>query len=131
MTNADTDEDSLRKVLPMLKVLQGGKGTSDGGGINWLNGLKKGTAFTCKAQNDKSEKLYVYIIAFKYERSVVLVDGFDNNHRFAVDPEMFCKRYNWWETIGQEEDQPPKEIEDGSNRTVQPGSVADDVGPEA
>lgn len=132
MTNTETTEDeALRKVTPMLRVLQGGKGSS-GGGINWLNGLRKGTAFSCKDQNDKSEMLEVYIIAFKYDRTVVLVDGFRNDHRFAVDPEVFCKRYNWWETIGNEEEgTPPEGDNSGSNRTVQPGPVADDAGPEA
>lgn len=128
MTNTETtEEDALRKVTPMLRVLQGGKGSS-GGGINWLNALRKGTAFSCKSQNDKSEKLEVYIIAFKYDRTVVLVDGFRNDHRFAVDPEVFCKRYNWWETIGQEEDVSPEGDSNGSSRTVHQGTLADDAG---
>lgn len=127
MTNAETtDEEALKKVIPMLRLMKGGKGPPESGGINWLNGLAKGTAFSCK-RKDNSEALEVYIIAFKYDRTIVLVDGFHNERRFAVDPEDFCKKCSYWETIGTEEaGTQPIGVEDDT-RTIRPSELDNDV----
>lgn len=90
--------------VPMtkLKVITGGKGPpTTTGGVNWLNGLPRGTAFSCKKKG-YPDFLEIYIVAFKYEKTIILVDGFKTDNRFAVDPEEFSKKYIYWETVGEE-----------------------------
>src|SRR6267378_7697409 len=100
-------------VYPMLRLMRGGKGPPESGGVNWLNGLDKGTAFSCKRKGN-TDNLEIYIIAFKYDRTIILVDGLNNNHRIPVDPEDFCKKYIYWETIGKEEVvEPPVGVDNG------------------
>lgn len=130
MTVTEVLEEAGLKVTkyPHLRLLSGGGNPPENGGINWLNGLPQGTAFTCKKNGSKWE-LELFIVAFKYQRSIVLVDAF-NQGRFAIDPEEWCKRYTYWETIGREETGIPSEGEnDGSEGTVQSGTVGDDAGP--
>jgi len=110
-----------------LRLLRGGKGPPlNTGGINWLNGLDKGTCFSCKKKGN-DDVLEVLIIAFKYNKTVILVNAFHSENRFAVDPEAFCKKFSLHEVIGKEEqEEPAKEIKDGSAGTVQSGRVPDD-----
>src|SRR6266404_8541526 len=116
------------EVIPFtgLRLMRGGKGPPESGGINWLRGLKQGTAFSCKKKGNV-DFLEIYIAAFKHEKTVILVNGLDNNHRFAIDPEDFCKKYTLFEILGEEEDKPPVEKEDDSVRTVRSGIVENDV----
>lgn len=127
MINVKPTDEERKMSKPQLKLLTGGKEPpSTTGGVNWLNGLARGTAFSCKKRN--SDDVFIFVIAFKYERTIVLVDGFHSENRFAVDPEVFSKKHDYWETVGTEEEaQPPKEIEHDSDRTVSHGRVADDV----
>lgn len=136
MVTLENIPDEVEKVLrgtkyPHLRVLSGGGNPPIGGGINWLNGLEKGTAFTCK-QKGKTEELEFFIIAFKYDRSIILVGAMDQSIRRVVDPEEFCKKYNYWETIAKEEaGEQPEGVDDGSREgTIQPSSVEDDAGPQ-
>lgn len=109
-----------------LRVMRGGKGPPLGGGINWLNGLEKGTAFTCKRKGN-SDTLDFFVIAFKYDRSIILVSALDNNQRFVVDPEDFCKKYSFHELIAKEEaQQEPEGVSDGNGTQVRSGGVVDD-----
>jgi hypothetical protein len=109
-----------------LRLLRGGKGPPlNTGGINWLNGLDKGTCFSCKKKGN-DDVLEVLIVAFKYDKTVILVNAFHSENRFAVDPEVFCKKFSLHEVIGKEEQElPAKEIEDGSSGTVQSGGIPD------
>lgn len=133
MVTLENVPEEVEKVLkgtryPHLRLLSGGGNPPKSGGINWLNGLDKGTAFTCKK---KGEEIYlkVYIIAFKYERSIVLVDAFNPSDRFGVDPAEWSKKYSYWETIGKEEAElQPEGVEDGNNQgALQPRIVEDDA----
>jgi hypothetical protein len=133
ISTSPTDEDQMK---PQLRLLRGGKGPPiNTTGINWLRGLTKNTAFTCKRKTG-ADYLDLYIIAFKYEKSVILVSGLDNNLRFVVDPEDFCKKYNLFEVIGIEGGEPaveeggkhPEEVTDGNSEgTVPESTVVNDA----
>lgn len=128
MINVNEQELPMRQP-PQLKLITGGKGDPPSGGINWLNALSKGTAFSCKRKGGK-DLLDLLIVAFKYEKTIILLNGI-TSERFVVDPEEWCKKYDHWETVGVEEDKeeglPPKEIEDDSVRAVRPGVVDNDA----
>lgn len=122
-----TDEEGMKMTkYPHLRLASGGGNPPENKGVNWLKGLDRGTAFTCKKGGEKSI-LEVFIIAFKYDKSIVLVDAFNPAMRMAVDPDEWCKKYTYWETIGKEEAvEQPKEITDDKG-TVRSSSVEDDV----
>src|SRR5882762_4870863 len=98
MTNAEID-DEMERPKPMLKLITGGKGPpTTSVGDNWLKDLKKGAVFTCKRKGITTE-LELLIVAFKHDKTIVLVDGLNGAPRRAVDPSEFCKQYDWFETI--------------------------------
>jgi hypothetical protein len=119
-----TEEDEMK---PQLRLLRGGKGPPiNTGGVNWLRGLNKNAAFSCKRKGNV-DNLELYIVAFKHLKTVILVNGLDNNHRFAVDPEDFCKKYNLFEII-EEGGEHPEEVTDGNSEgTIRSPDVEDDV----
>lgn len=118
MINVIPTQDTEEYQVGNLRVLRGGKGPPLSGGINWLNGLKKGTAFTCKKKGN-TDNLDFFVIAFKYEHSIILVSALDNNYRQVVDPEEFCKKYSFHELIAEEETvQPSEGVDDGSKGSV-------------
>lgn len=128
-----TEKDEPMKPQPRLKLITGGNNTPPSGGINWLRGLNKGAAFACKRKG-QLELLDLYIVAFKHDKTVILVDGLNNNVRLPVDPEEFCKKYSLFELIDdgdshliEEGGEHPEEIENDSVRTLRPPSVEDDV----
>lgn len=104
-------------MAPKLQLITGGKGTTPPTGENWLSNLNKGTAFACKEKGN-TKQIFIYIISFKHTKTVVLVNAIENNERFAVDPEDFCKRYSLFEILG---------IEDDSIRTVRSPELENDV----
>lgn len=119
-----TEKDEVMSQ-PRLKLITGGKGTPPTGGINWLRGLNKGAAFSCKKKGN-TDLLDLFIVAFKHNRTMILVDGLNNNVRFAVDPEDFCKKYSLFEVI-EEGGELPVGAEDDSVRTVRPSVVEDNA----
>lgn len=130
MINTLTEDEGVR--MPHgLKLLQGGKGPPiNTNGINWMRGLQRGAAFACKKKGNV-DFLELYIVAFKHEKTVILVNGLDNNHRFAVDPEDFCKKYSLFEIIEEGGELPEDEGNGNDKGTVQPGDVGHHEGPPA
>ena len=123
MINVKTEEEER----PRLRLLRGGKGPPmDTNGINWLRGLNKNAAFSCKRKGNV-DNLELYIVAFKHNKTVILVNGLDNNHRFAVDPEDFCKKYSLFEVIEEGGEHPEVEDNGNSKGTVLSSDVADDA----
>lgn len=110
---------------PRLKLITGGGSQLPPVGINWLRGLKKGAAFACKRKGS-SELLDLYIVAFKHDKTVILVDGLNNNVRLPVDPEEFSKKYSLFEII-EEGGERPEGDQDDSLRSVRPSCVEDDA----
>ena len=108
-------EKEMTEEKVKLRTIQGGK--SNPPGNNWLMELPKGTSFSCSNQNSKSYILELYVIAFKFSKTVVLVNGFNPEHRHAVDSRLFSQQYILTEILG---------FEDGSNE-LQPRRVANDV----
>ena len=111
----NTVKKEMEEKKPSLTVVKGGKSTPPGN--NWLMNLPKGTSFSCSNQNSKTYILELYVIAFKFDKTVILVNGFNHDHRHAVDSRLFSQQYILTEILG---------YEDGSN-DVQPRRVADDV----
>lgn len=114
MTNVETTEEVK---YPKLRLLQGGKGPPMDTDKDWLSQLKKGAVFTCKKKGD-FYKLLLFIIAFKHEKTIVLVDGLNNNPREAVDPAGFCQQHSLFELIeeGGHEELPKEEVDHDNSR---------------
>lgn len=124
MINTLKDEEEVR--VPQLKLLRGGKGPpTNTSGVNWLRGLQKNAAFACKKKGN-TDYLELYIVAFKHDKTVILVNGLDNNHRFAVDPQEFCKKYSLFEVI-EEGGEHPEGSSNDSKGTVQSSDVEDNA----
>jgi hypothetical protein len=121
MTVTDTEKD---EPLPMLRLITGGKGNPPSKGNNWLKDLQKNSVFTCKKKGTHAE-LELYIVAFKHEKTMVLVDGLNSNPRRAVDPEGFCNLYSLFEII-EEGGERPEGVNNDSSRTVRSGGVGHD-----
>ncbi len=112
------------KIMPKLRLITGGKGPPTATGVNWLKDLKKGAVFTCKRKGMTCE-LELLIVAFKHDKTIVLVDGLNGAPRRAVDPSEFCKQYDWFETI-QEAEQLPEE-HDNDTRPVRSSRMDDNA----
>ena len=122
MTNAETDEE---KVVPTLRLLQGGKGPPiNTEGKDWLTPLKKGAIFSCEGKGQNLYTLKLFRIVFKHTKTVILADALGNSITEAVNPITFCKLHNLFEVIEEGGERPVGDENDGDQ--VRSGGVADD-----
>lgn len=91
-----------------FKTIIGGSTPSGG---NWLSELEIGTIFLVKDKTSADFALQRLCVLDKTQKSVMLGIEREPGPRF-VDPNRFCQKYMWHETLGTIKDEDGKELGD-------------------
>lgn len=115
--NPEDFEDKPSNVLPFIRRLTGGSGTSGGTGTNWLRDIPQGTRFLARRKGYTGAELEDFVVATdpKTMEVVLLAKNVGGAGVFCwYETEVFSKDYRWIFTLEVMDNVNDKHIHSGS-----------------